>query len=381
MNKSPLTGIRVIDMSQFLPGPYATQMLADMGADVLKVEPPDGDPICAVNPITNARTPSPFHKLINAGKRVVRIDLKSDDGNHAFKKLVSKADVLLESFRPGVMHRLGLSYGILTKLNPRLIHCALSGYGQTGPQKGRSGHDINYLASSGGLSVTGSQSKPQPAFPPVADYGGAMQATIAVQSALIGRATDGKGSYLDVAMADTMLSWQSLGLVQQSLSEQTEQEPPARAQNLLNGGAACYQVYESSDHNFVSLGAIERHFWENFCDAVDRKLWINRQSDPLPQTELLAEVTKLFLSRTKDQWDDVLRDIDCCYHPVLSYAELAQWPQFQQRKMIDTNSDNGEFMGLRFPVWQNGEPPSKRQPMREINLRDALDAWSTETRG
>ncbi|NQV98868.1 MAG: CoA transferase [Rhodospirillales bacterium] len=375
MSNSQLAGIRVIDLSQFLPGPYAGQICADMGADVLKVEPPDGDPMRQLNPVTNQRGPAPFHKIINAGKRVVRIDLKSVDGKSAFRQLLSKADILLESYRPGVMERLGLGFEDLRQLNPRLIHCALSGYGQSGPLRARSGHDVNYMAMSGSLNVTGPAPRPQPAFPPVADYAGAMQAVISILAALLGRSSSGTGCYLDIAMADTMLAWQSFGLTQQGLSQSDATPAPKRAGNLLNGGAACYQVYATADDMFVALGAIETHFWENFCNAVDRQPWIVRHTDPLPQTDLIAEVSDLFLTRTRDQWDQSLGDIDCCYHPVLDYGELPEWPQIQARQLLDFDAESGDFQGVRLPVWQDGRPPSTRQPMREITQHDALAAW------
>lgn len=384
MTKSQLAGIRVLDVSQFLPGPYAAQMLSDMGADVIKVEAPGGDPLRSLNPVTNERGQWPFHAIVNAGKRVVRIDLKSDDGIKTFEALICQADVLVESYRPGVLDRLGLGNGSLRKLNPKMVHCALSGYGQTGPLRLRSGHDINYVAMGGGLNMTGPKDRPQAAFPPIADYAGAMQAVIAIQGALLGRASSGQGAYLDVAMADIMVSWQTFGLIQQGLSEQTTNVSsehasggvPERGVELLNGGAACYQVYQTSDGKFISLGAIEQHFWENFCTAVCHTEWIERQSDPLPQTELIAELEQMFLENSRNAWDGALENVDCCYHPVLKYAELADWPQIKDRQLIDTDPDTGTFSGVRFPVMKEGRPANKRDPMCEITPQEALEAWS-----
>lgn len=372
----PLSGIRVIDLSQFLPGPFAAQTLSDMGADVVKVEPPSGDPMRSLNPFTNERGDFPFHAIVNAGKRLVRLDLKSHDGKGAFCQLIAAADVLIESYRPGVMERLGLDFSYLSSLNPRLVHCALSGYGQTGPLRQRSGHDINYLASSGGLQVSGSKELPIVSFPPVADYGGAMQAVIAIQAALLGRAQTGQGSYLDVAMADTMLSWQAFGLTQQMLAGRGEGVRPDRAGGLLNGGAACYQIYETKDQRFVSLGAIEVPFWENFCNAVGHKDWIERQFDALPQNDLIDDVQGLFHERSRDEWDRELGDVDCCYHPVLNYEELAISPQIMDRKVwVSENKQSGETVDLRAPVWVNGLPPTKRESLLECQIEDILDHW------
>jgi len=392
MMKSQLAGFRVLDVSQFLPGPYATQMLSDMGADVIKVEAPGGDPLRSLNPVTNERGEGPFHAIVNAGKRVVRIDLKSDDGIKTFEYLIRQTDVLVESYRPGVLDRLGFGNDNLRKLNPKMVHCALSGYGQTGPLRLRSGHDINYVAMSGGLHMTGPKDRPQAAFPPIADYAGAMQTVIAIQGALLGRVSSGQGVYLDVAMADTMVSWQTFGLIQQGLSEQTanvtaEQHSnvlsehalggaPERGVDLLNGGAACYQVYQTRDGKFISLGAIEQRFWENFCTAVNHPEWIERQLDPLPQKELIAELEKMFLENSRNAWDGALETVDCCYHPVLEYAELGDWPQIKDRQLIDRDPDTDTFLGVRFPVMEEGRPADKRNPMCEITPREALEAWS-----
>ena len=284
-----LNGVRVLDLSQFLPGPFATQMLADLGADVLKVEPPAGDPQRRLDSVTGKPGPensrSAYYDVINAGKSVVAIDLKSADGKKAFETLVRAADVLLESYRPGVLERLGFGPGRLKSLNPGLVHCALSGFGQTGPNRLRAGHDINYVASTGALSVSGTPEKPVMAWPPAADYASAFQAALTMLGALVARARTGEGVYLDVSLAESMLAWQALGLTGAKLGGK-----PGRGENLLNGGAACYQVYATGDGRFVTLGALEAHFWANFCAAMERPDWTGRQFDPLPQTALIAEV-------------------------------------------------------------------------------------------
>ncbi len=372
MSDEFLKGVRVLDLSQFLPGPFATQMLADMGADVLKVEPPKGDPMRELNPVTNARGPASFHGVINAGKRIVRIDLKSSEGKSALETLVRKTDVLLESYRPGVLERLGFGIDRLRELNSGLIHCALSGYGQTGPLRLASGHDMNYIAMTGALNVTGPAEKPVAAFPPVADYGGALQAVIAIQGALFSRFRTGKGAFLDVAMADSILAWQASAMTQADQAD----DGPTRACDLLTGGAACYQNYQTSDGKFISLGAIEEVFWKNFCEAVERPEWISRQLEPLPQTGLIDEVSTLIKSRPRSWWDEHLAATDCCYHPVLEYGEVAEWSQVVERQLVDGGRDGKPFESIRFPVWTDGNPPAKRQPLSEVSIEESLRDWS-----
>jgi alpha-methylacyl-CoA racemase len=372
MSNEFLKDVRVLDLSQFLPGPFATQMLADMGADVVKVEPPNGDPMRDLNPVTNERGPAPFHGVINAGKRIVRIDLKSNAGKSALEALVREADVLLESYRPGVLERLGFGVERLRELNSGLVHCALSGYGQTGPLRLASGHDMNYIAMTGALNVTGPADKPVAAFPPVADYGGALQAVIAIQGALFSRTRTGKGTFLDVAMADSILSWQASAMTQADQAD----EGPNRARDLLTGGAACYQNYETSDGKFISIGAIEEVFWKNFCEALERPDLISRQLEPLPQTDLIVEVAKLIRTQSRAYWDERLRTTDCCYHPVLEYGEVADWPQVIERQLVDGGRDGEAFESIRFPVWTDGKPPPKRKPVLETSVEDVLGDWS-----
>lgn len=368
-----LNGIRVLDLSQFLPGPFATQMLADMGADVVKVEPPKGDPMRNLDPITNARGPSPYHALVNAGKRVIALDLKSEDGKSAFARLIGAADVLMESYRPGVLARLGFGYEHLRDINPALVHCALSGYGQNGPLRLTGGHDINYVAAAGQLGLSGAADKPHMAYPMVADYAGAMQSVAAILGALVGRGRSGKGAYLDIALADSVLAWQS-----QALTAQAAGNVPARDANLLTGGAAFYGVYETADGRFVSLGAIETTFWENFCHAVARPDLIDRQSDTLPQTALSDEVARIFRSRSLSDWNECLAAVDCCYHPVLDIDEVAAHPQNVERGLIQPQEgleDHGA-MSVLSPFWTDGVAPTARPAMREVGLDDVLTDWA-----
>ncbi len=369
-----LKNIRVLDLSQFLPGPFATQMLSDMGADVVKVEPPKGDPMRGLDPITNDRGASPYHALVNAGKRIIMLDLKSKEGIDAFTNLVKSADVLMESYRPGVMDRLGFGPDALEKINPRLVHCALSGFGQNGPMRLVGGHDINYVAAAGQLGMSGAAGKPHMAYPMVADYAGAMQSVCAILGALVGRGQSGQGAYLDIAMSDSVLAWQS-----QALTAMARGDKLGREQNLLTGGAACYGVYETADHRFVSLGALEGVFWKYFCEAVARPDLIERQTEPLPQTDLISVVTKIFKTKTRDEWDDVFRDVDCCYHPILEMDQLADHPQNAARGLIQPQPgmepDHG--ISVLLPFWTNGAPPTKRQPVALSSAEDVLADWAT----
>ncbi len=367
-----LNGIRVLDLSQFLPGPFATQMLADMGADVVKVEPPKGDPMRTLNPITNERGPSPYHALVNAGKRVITLDLKSEAEISNFQELVRAADVLLESYRPGVMKRLGFGWEALQTINPKLVHCALSGFGQNGPLRLTAGHDINYVAAAGQLGLTGAEASPHPAFPMVADYAGALQATISILGALIGRGASGKGAFIDVAMTDAVLAWQSQTLAATQLGDAV-----ARGQNMLTGGAAFYRVYQCSDEKFICLGAIEEAFWSNFCQAVDKPEWISRQHEELPQTALIDDLERLFMTKTQDQWRRYFEDIDCCFQVLLTPDQISAFPQHHARKIIGKIAmpNYGELNTSLYPAWVNGAPPNQRSEVQFSNVTAVLKDW------
>ncbi len=364
-----LAGIRVLDLSQYLPGPYAGQILADLGAEVVKVEPPAGDPLRQVPPLDGDGL-SAFYKLINAGKTVVRLDLKQAAGKAAFLGLVDRADALIESFRPGALARLGLDAEALRARNPRLVHCALSGYGQSGPDALKAGHDINYMAMAGGLASSGTAARPIGAHPPTADFASGMQAALTVLAALLGRARSGQGATIDTSIAETVLAWQSLALTAAGRGGEA-----ARGEGRLSGGAACYQIYETADGRFVTLGALEAKFWANFCRALGREDWIARHGEALPQTELIAAVAEAIAARPLAAWQALLAGVDCCYQAVLEPAEVPQDPQVRARGLLRAYPGPEPRVEVAFPALFDGAPPAPRARFEERTAEDLLAAW------
>ena len=367
MSAGCLSGFRILDLSQYLPGPYATQLLADLGAEVVKVEPPGGDPFRQVGTGDGLAA---WHALVNAGKTVVRLDLKDESGKATFADLVARADVLLESYRPGTLDRLGFGRSAVEAINPNLVHCALSGYGQTGPYANKAGHDINYMAWSGGLAGSGTSERPIIGHPPVADFAGAMQAALAITAALFRRERGGGGAYLDVSLAETVLAWQA-----GPLTSAAQGRAAARGAGLLSGGAACYQVYQTADGAFVSLGALEAKFWGAFCTAVGREDWLARQLDPLPQTQLIEEVASLFRGRPLADWKERLEGVDCCWQPVLPASDVPEDPQVQARGLVRSRTGAVEVL---FPTLFDASQPTPRKPMQEKDAGEVAERWRRE---
>jgi len=365
-----LTGIRVLDLSQYLPGPYAGQILADLGAEVVKVEPPAGDPLRQVPPLDGDGL-SAFYKLVNAGKTVVRLDLKAAAGKAAFLGLVDRADALIESFRPGALARLGLDAGALRARNPRLVHCALSGYGQSGPAALKAGHDINYMALAGGLARSGTAERPVGAHPPTADFASGMQAALTVLAALLGRTRSGRGATIDTSISETVLAWQSLALT----AAGRPGGEAARGEGRLSGGAACYRIYETADRRFITLGALEAKFWANFCRALGREDWVARQSEALPQTGLIAEVAEAIAARPLAAWQALLGDVDCCYQAVLEPTEVPDDPQVRARGLLRAYPGPDPRIEVAFPALIDGAPPAPRAPFQERDAEYLLAAW------
>lgn len=371
MLRQCLAGLRVLDLSQYLPGPYGAQILADLGAEVVKIEPPGGDPMRAVGP-TDADGVSAFYKVVNAGKTVVRLDLKTRTGRETFAGLVRGADALIESFRPGVLAGLGFDRDRLGALNPGLVHTALSGFGQTGPYAGRAGHDINYMALAGGLGASGTAERPVAAYPPTADFAGGMQAALVTLAGLLKRGQSGAGGFFDVSLSETVLAWQAVsltGAIRPGFGA-------ARAEGLLSGGAACYRVYRTADRRFVTLGALEAKFWAAFCDAVGRADWIERQTEPLPQTKLIAEVAALFAGQALRHWEDLLAPVDCCFESVLDLDRVPDHGQIAARGLVRRSAGPAPLVEVLFPAFLDGAPPSARAPVREAPALEILSVWS-----
>jgi alpha-methylacyl-CoA racemase len=363
MKKQPMLGdVRVIDLSQYIPGPFATRQLADLGAEVIKVEPPGGDPMRRFMHRDGA-APSPLYQHLNRGKRVCELDLKSVGGREALTALIVDADILLESYRPGVLARLGFDHQQLALINPGLIHCSLSGYGQNGPYAERSGHDVNYCALSSQSIVSGTAEQPVNAYPPIADHAAALQAAVAILAALHARKSRGSGIYLDISITESILAWQYLPMLAQA---------DERATNMLNGGAACYNLYQCADGEFISLGAIEPVFWSNFCKALEQPAWVDRHFEAMPQQVLIAEVAAVFAQRPRAHWQALLDPVDCCFEILFSSDNLAQHPQLKSRRAIST-------AGPTYPAWIDHEAVEITESFESITAPNEI-RWNTTTR-
>jgi crotonobetainyl-CoA:carnitine CoA-transferase CaiB-like acyl-CoA transferase len=365
-----LRSIRVIDVSQFIPGPQAALHLCDLGAEVVKVEPPGGEPMRIFPPLDPDGVSAPY-KLMNRGKTVVELDLKSEAGKRAFAGLIAASDVLVESYRPGVLDRLGFGRAELERLNAGLVHVALTGFGQTGPYRARAGHDINYMALAGGLAASGTEERPVAAYPPTADHASALQAALAAVAALFRRRESGRGAFIDVSLAETVLAWQAIPL---TLARRAG-EAPDRGAQILNGGTARYHVYRTADGKFITLGAVERKFWAAFCRAVGRDEWIARYDDPRPQSALIANVAALIASRPLAHWERAIDPADCCFHPVVELADVPDHPQIAARGLVHRVAESPALIETLFPAWVDGEPPPPRAALRFAEAGEVLARW------
>jgi len=352
-----LAGVRILDLSQYLPGPLATLLLADMGAEVLKIEPPGGDEMRTLGPRDRLGRPI-FHASLNASKTIRKLNLKDEAQRAIFLELVKDADVVVEGFRPGVMARLGVGYDVLVKANPRIVMCSISGYGTGTSQAMRAGHDANYLAQTGLLHRNGSD-RPMFFDPPVSDVAGSLFAALTILGALYRRNAGGTGCFIDLALADVAMPLQMM----QIAAFGANGDIAGRGQTYLNGGAAYYQIYDTADGRHLVLGAIEPKFWNSFCVAAGRPDWITRQSDPLPQHELRQELQAFFSSLSAEEALRRFAGADCCLSLVQDLGEALSDTHIGERQLVRRNAD-GDMQAL-FPVWIDGLPPSPRMPSTE----------------
>jgi crotonobetainyl-CoA:carnitine CoA-transferase CaiB-like acyl-CoA transferase len=356
----PLAGIKILDLCQYLPGPLGAQMLADFGAQVIKIEPPSGERgrIIPGVPLYQGSRSNFFN--VNRNKKSLALDLKAPAGKEILKELVAGADVVMEQFRPGAMDKLGLGYESLLRENKGLIYCAITGYGGTGPLKMAAGHDNNYLSISGVYSISGNHDGPSLMGTQIADIaGGTLHAVIAILMALRARDVTGKGQYCDVSMTDAMVST----MLAYAWSDYWGQErAPERMKGNLNGGRACYHIYETADQKFMSLGAIEPKFWSAFCERAGRPEWIPRQNDPEAQTELIGEVKQLFRTRTQAEWVEAAADLDICLTPIIPLDEVLQVPHIKERQSViqaENIADSGKTALLPGLPFQLSETPGE----------------------
>lgn len=362
MTVGALSGIRVLDLSRLLPGPYCSMMLADLGAEVIKIEEPGrGDYLRDFPP--KLKKDSGFFLAVNRNKKSMTLNLRSARGREILFDLVKDADVVLEGFRPGVMDKLGIGYEELEKVNPGIIVCSISGYGQDGPYAKKAGHDLNYLSVIGVTGFAGTK-KGRPILPGVqiADIvGGAMLAAYCILAAIIGRDRIGKGQYIDVSMMDGALAT----LCMYAGKYFVDGINPRPSGELLTGQFACYNVYRTSDGRYISLGALEPHFWVAFCEAVERDDWIEDQYATGERTEeLIEEVRELFCAHTREEMAEFLKDVDCCCEPVNNFDEAFSHPQVVHRNMLVEmeHPTEGKIRMLNFPGKFSETPAEMKTP-------------------
>jgi crotonobetainyl-CoA:carnitine CoA-transferase CaiB-like acyl-CoA transferase len=336
-----LHGVRVLDLTRLLPGPVCTLYLADLGADVIKVEDTGAGDYARALDAPPGET-SAFYRAVNRNKRSVAIDLKDARGREAFVALARNADVVVESFRPGVMRGLGVDAQVLLASNPRLVFASISGYGQDGPRAAKAGHDINYLGYAGVLDQTGVAGGP-PALCnlQIADLlGGAASAAIAILGAVIGAMRTGLGRVVDVAMADASLAHNIFAL--HGLSQRGRVVP--RGEDLLTGGVPCYGIYPTRDNRWLAVGALEPKFWRLLCETLGRvdlvPFGLSGGADGSRTRESLE---RIFAAEPLSHWTRRFADVDCCVTPVLTLAEALDDPQFRARGMVVGDAGTWQF--------------------------------------
>jgi crotonobetainyl-CoA:carnitine CoA-transferase CaiB-like acyl-CoA transferase len=343
-----LEGIKVIDLSRMLPGPYCSMILADHGARVIAIE----DKRFAADELLIAP--------VNRNKEHMTLNLKTGEGKEIFSRLTRDADVVMEGFRPGVAKRLGIDYGAMRKINPKIIYCSITGYGQNGPYQDMAGHDVNYLSFSGVLDLIGVKDG-LPCIPgiQIADLvGGGMNAAIGILLALTARARTGEGQYIDISMTDGMV-----GLLPMPLHlMQKSGHAPSRSDNMLSHRYACYNVYETADGRYISIGAVENRFWMNLCELLGVPEYGPLQYDEDRREELLDFLRNTFKKKTMDEWVEALRDRDVCWGKVQNITEALHDRLFTERGMVaeiqDSNGISRTALGI--PIKLSSTPGSVR---------------------
>lgn len=347
MQIKPLQGVRVLDLSRLLPGPMCTLHLADMGANVIKVEETTkGDYARSIPPVK--KTTSSFFLALNRNKRSMTLDLTKEEGKKVFLNLSRGTDVVVESFRPGVVSKLGIDYEAVKKENPKVVYCSITGYGQTGPYSNRAGHDLNYCSYAGVLQKS-PQSNEKPIIPnfQIADIvGGALNAAMGILAALVFQKTTGQGQYIDVSLMDGTLAHSVSALPELEGFKDIDFNP-----DFLTGALPCYNVYETSDKRFIALAAQEFKFWESFCKAIKREDLVPLHMVSGNDTQkVYNELSQIFKTQTLEYWINYFKDVDCCISPVLLPNEVVNNEQVKAREMILTKEHPTEGNVMQFSL-------------------------------
>jgi crotonobetainyl-CoA:carnitine CoA-transferase CaiB-like acyl-CoA transferase len=350
ISNGALSGVRVLDMSRLLPGPYCSMILADHGARVIAVE----DKRFLADGL--------FFDPVNRNKEHMSLNLKTQEGKEIFFRLIKEADVFMEGFRPGVVTKLGIDYESVRKINPGIIYCSITGYGQTGPYRDRVGHDANYLSFSGVLDLIGERDS-APAIPGVqiADIaGGGMNAAIGILLALFAREKTGQGQYIDISMTDSMVSFMPVPLFYQELSGQVTR----RGDAFLSHRYACYSTYETADGRYLSIGAVENRFWKRLCEIMGVPEYAPLQYSEEKRSELIDFMKTAFKKKTLDEWSGILSSEDVCWGKVQNLSEVFSDPLFAEREMVLElqGKDGKKRKTLGVPVKLSQTPGSVRTP-------------------
>ncbi|MBT8329881.1 MAG: CoA transferase [Desulfofustis sp.] len=345
--KGSLTGVRVLDLSRLLPGPYCSMLLADHGAEVISIEDRRFEP------------DDLFFTSLYRNKKHLSLNLKSEEGKRIFDQLADQCDVLIEGFRPGVAARLGIDYDTVHQRFPAIVYCSISGYGQTGPWADKAGHDINYLGTSGVLDLIGPAAGP-PSIPgiQIGDIGGSLNAVIGILLALLARHRSGRGQYVDISMTDGLLGFLSLP---HYFYLQTG-TLPKRSNELLSHRYGCYNTYETADGSSIAVGALEHRFWRQLCTALSIKKYIDLQFDETRREEIIAELRTIFLTKSGKEWEQYLQNLDVCCTRILTFDEIFNHPLFRDREMIVDHEqpDGNRLKSLGIAIKLSGTPGSIR---------------------
>jgi alpha-methylacyl-CoA racemase len=357
-----LDGIKVLDFSHYIPGPFASLRLADFGAEVVKVEPPNGD-------LARSEEFDYIFQANNANKKSISLNLKDQHDLEIVKKLIRKADILIEGFRPGVMKRLGLDYEEVSKLNSRIIYCSITGYGQQGELAMLGSHDINYMSLSGVLAQLKDRTG-KPIHPSItlADMIGSFVAVEQILAALYARERTGKGMYIDVSLMDGLLAMMNNHFIIEHYSGYQ------KGVEQLAGTIVSYSIYETKDGRFVSLAALERKFWENFCLASEKKEWLDFHYSPANESnDIYQEICDWFKSKTLSEWMEFSRQVDCCLTPILEVNEAKQlFSKKNSRKMINIHDGRIDIATRYEPSIFNKR---FRAPRLDEHRQEVVQRW------